>query len=129
MHSPFVSSTFLLLLLIFSPAVLHAKRLAPKPVAPVTHEGLSYSAPHDIGGGKVYVSIHNTKTNLRSARVLIYEIKYNPELERDVQDVYIVSLATDKKKNRLVITDERKRVYFMDLETRKVTTSRPPKQK
>ena len=62
-------------------------------------------------------------TDARSRKELwrerIYTVRVNPELERDVQDVFITSLAVEN--GTLIITNERGDTYALDLATRKVT--------
>jgi hypothetical protein len=45
-------------------------------------------------------------------------IDYDPKLEQDVQDIFITSLAI--KNDRLVVVNERKESYEIDLQTRKI---------
>ena len=54
-------------------------------------------------------------------RIQIYNIKYDPALEQDVQDVFIKTMSLDKKNNSLLISDERSRTYVLDLTTKAVT--------
>jgi outer membrane protein assembly factor BamB len=93
-----------------------AKRLAPQPVAPVVAEGIRYSAPLDAMG---FVVATDAGANKELWRVRIYEVRMDPKLERDVQDIFITSLAV--KDGTLLITNERGEKYALDLKTRKVT--------
>ena len=45
----------------------------------------------------------------------IYVVKYDPDLEGDVQDVYIKKIKV--KGNSLIITNERKSEYQLNLKT------------
>ena len=111
--------SFLLLLcasLVVGIAPASAKRAAPAVVAPVLARGLEFSAPHDAMGFVVATGISSGK---EMWRVRIYEVRVNPELERDVQDVFITSLAV--KDGTLLIANERGEKFALDLQTRKVT--------
>ncbi len=101
-----------------------AKRSTPKEVTPVVYEGVRYTAPHwviangkRIAGG--YIEAFNAQTNKKLWRLKIYETKYAPQLEKDVQDVFITSMAIEK--NKLVVVNERDVGYEVDLKTRRVT--------
>jgi hypothetical protein len=107
-----------------SPNEYKFKRSPPKKVRPVVHKGIKYTAPHfvlsngeAIAGG--YIEAFDAKTNKELWRIKVYETKYNPQLERDVQDVFISSLAI--KKNMLVVVNERHERYEIDLSSHMVT--------
>ena len=100
-----------------------AKRSGPKDVPPVTVEGVKYSAPHwgkAIGkpqnGG--YIQANNVETGKLLWELRVYEIKYDPNLEGDVQDVFITSLKlTD---GNLEVVNERGAKFVVDIAKRKV---------
>ena len=101
----------------------HAKRSAPKEVEPVVYEGIKYTAPHWVtvngkrmAGGFVEAFDARTKKKLRTIKV--YEIKRDPKLEKDVQDVFITSLAIEK--DVLVVVNERDERFEVDLKSHKV---------
>ena len=89
----------------------HAKRMGPKPVASVLHLGLRYEVPHwsrdarsmKHNGG--YVRVVNTRDGLAICTKEIYDVKYDKNLEEDVQDNFITSLKIEGKD--LVITSEK----------------------
>lgn len=93
-----------------------AKRSAPAAVPPVVIKGVEYSAPHDA---MAFVVAKGIGLGKELWRVRIYEVRVNPELERDVQDVFITSLS--EKDGALLITNERGEKFTLDLQTRKVT--------
>ena len=93
-----------------------AKRSAPVAVAPIEIKGVQYSAPHDA---MAFVVATDVSSGKELWRVRIYEVRVNANLERDVQDVFIASLA--EKDGSLLITNERCEKYALDLQTRKVT--------
>ena len=49
---------------------------------------------------------------------VIYQIAYNEDLERDVQWIFIADLEI--RKGNLIITDEHKRRYSLNLKTNEV---------
>lgn len=93
-----------------------AKRSAPADVAPILMKGVEYTAPHDAMGFVVAKGVSSGKEMWRAR---IYEIRVDPNLESDVQDVFITSLVV--KGDTLLITNERGEKYVLDLKTRKVT--------
>ena len=60
--------------------------------------------------------------NLKSGKLIwsrqIYTVKYDPDLEGDVQDVFIRNIKV--KGNSLLVTNERKSEYQLDLKTLEV---------
>ncbi len=93
-----------------------AGRLEPDEVPPITKDGIIYTAPTNKMG---FVVAIDEKTKKELWQVQIYKITYKPKLERDVQDVFITGLQFDGDK--ILIKDERKNQFALDLTTRKVT--------
>jgi hypothetical protein len=93
-----------------------AKRAAPVPVPPVVAESVEYSAPHDHMG---VVVATDTKEHKELWRKEIYAVKIDPNLESDVQHVFITGLAIDGKS--LVVANERGERYSIDLTSKKIT--------
>lgn len=107
---------------------LSAKRLGPKDVAPVTLGNLRFEVIHwgrDRGypqnGG--YIAAFDTSTGDELWSLKIYDIQYDPELETDVQDIFIRSMAKSWFGNKLKIVDERGRKYVVDPMARSVTAA------
>ena len=94
-----------------------AKRGAPAEVLPVTVGNIEYLAPHRNGTHKQMGFIE--ARDLKSGKLIwsrqIYSVKYDPDLEGDVQDVYIKNIKI--KGNSLIITNERKSEYQLNLKT------------
>ena len=93
-----------------------AKRAVPSKVTPVQVGSIEYSAPH----GK----LQNQMGCIEARKVgngellwirQVYVVKYDPDLEGDVQDVYIKSFKV--KGNSLIIINERKSEYQLNLKT------------
>ena len=97
-----------------------AKRGAPAEVLPLTVGNIEYSAPHRNGTQKQMGFIE--ARNLKSGKLIwnrqIYAVKYVPDLEGDVQDVFIRNIKV--KGNSLIVTNERKSEYQLDLKTLEV---------
>ena len=92
-----------------------AKRIAPREVEPVTYQGIKYVANHARMG---FVEAWEVKTGKKLWEQAIYEVRIDPRLERDVQDVFITDLKIKNKK--LIIKNETQGVYELNLQTHKV---------
>ena len=64
------------------------------------------------------VEAWDTESNKMIWRRQIYVVKYSVELERDVQDVFITTIGLKNK--TLVVSNERKSKYELDLDTLQV---------
>ena len=94
-----------------------AKRAAPQPVTPVVHNGVKYVAPNETGReGKV--EARDEKTDKKLWDVVIYKVKIDPNLETDVQWVFITKL--DLRGEILLVTNEKNERFTLDLKTKKV---------
>ena len=96
-----------------------AKRAVPSKVMPVQVGSIEYSAPH----GKLQNQMGCIEARkVGSGKLLwirqVYVVKYDPDLEGDVQDVYIKNIKV--KGNSLIITNERKSEYQLNLKTLQV---------
>lgn len=100
----------------------NAKRLAPKEVNPVISNGIKYIVPHfKIINGKVkhgYIEAWDINLNKKIWEIQIYKINYDNNLEKDVQDVFIISLKIQK--NKLIILNEINDKYELNIETKKI---------
>jgi hypothetical protein len=108
---------------LFISGELVAKRLPPKEVEPFEFQGVRIIAPHwglqegrDQNGG--YIQVLDLKTNELLWDLQVYQVIYDPNVEKDVQDVFIESLAASG--NSFVVVDEKGGHYFVDLEKKKV---------
>ena len=105
---------------------LMAKRVAPKGVPAIATDKATYSVPHVrlpqfFMRNPGFVEAHHPETKKLLWRIQISNIKYDPALEQDVQDVFIKTMSLDKKSNSLLVSDERSRTYVLDLTTKKAT--------
>ena len=122
MMKTIIHATVLMVLLV---ADVMAKRAAPEDVPPIVTEEVIYSVPHfpkgdrDQNGG--VVEARDPKTKALLWQVQVYKTGYDEGLEKDVQDVFIKSLSLDKAHNLLIMSDEKSRVFVLNLTTKKVT--------
>jgi len=96
------------------------KRLAPKKVPPVTHRGIRYEVPPfgmsgDRGQNGGYVQARTADDNRLLWERLVYRIQYDPALERDVQDVFITSISVSEDGHRLLVENDKRERFEMDL--------------
>lgn len=113
----------ILIALALSAGQASAERLSPTNVPPVTVGGVRYSVPHfGVFIGKAqnggYVEATDEKTGTRLWLAHVYEIKYDPDLEGDVQDVFITTLRVADGK--LTIENEAGDKFAIDLRTGKI---------
>ncbi len=88
-------------------------RIPPAEVKSITYEGIEYSAY-----GIDSIKATDEKTGFPIWIRQIYVIKYVPGLEQDVQDCFITAIKM--KDNKLLITNEKKYQYELNLKTLKV---------
>jgi hypothetical protein len=112
-----LSVVLCLVLAAMSASRVWAKRAAPKPVTPVVHNGVRYEAPN-LDGAEGKIEARNESTGKKLWEVVIYRIKIDPRLEKDVQWVFITGLAIHQ--NTLQVTNEKNERFTLDLTTRKV---------
>lgn len=99
---------------------MKAKRVAPKKVAPVSCNGITYLAPHFIPGEKQnggFIEARDSNNEL-IYRLRVYYTNYKSELEKDVQDVYIKELSINE--GVLIVRDEKSRTFHVNFTTREI---------
>lgn len=106
---------------------LMPKRVGPKDVPAVTIKDLRFEVIHwgkDRGfaqnGG--YIAAFDKTSGEELWTLKIYDIVYDPELESDVQDLFIKSMKKSWFGNDLKITDERGRQYIVNTDARTVAS-------
>ena len=97
-----------------------AKRIAPVSVAPVIYEGIRYVAPND-DGRRGYIEAWNVGTNKKLWELTIFTNGIDPNLEEDVQWVFIK--AINIQDGRVMVTSERGKTYQVDVNTKAITQS------
>ncbi len=92
---------------------VYSKRIPPPEVKPISYEEIEYSAY-----GRDSVKATDEKTGFTIWIRQIYVIKYVPGLEQDVQDCFVTAIKLQD--NKLLITNEKKYQYELDLKTLEV---------
>ena len=96
------------------------KIAAPDDVEPVTVGKTRYEAPHwgkTLGfaqnGG--HVSAVDIATGKRLWTVELYKIDYQPNMEADKQDIFIIEMKPSSDGRTLLVSDDRRRRWKVDL--------------
>ena len=97
-----------------------AKRAVPSKVLPVKVGNIEYSAPHRNRTHKQmgFIEARDLKSGQLIWNRQIYTVKYDLDLEGDVQDVFIKSITVQG--NSLIIINERNSKYQLDLNSLEV---------
>ena len=115
-----IKKFYLISSLLLATLLAEARRGAPAEVLPVTVGNIEYSAPHRNGTHRKMGLLE--ARDLKSGKLIwsrqIYAVKYDPDLEGDVQDVFIKSITVEG--NNLIITNERNSKYQLDLHSLEV---------
>ena len=114
----FVRTITIAFIVLISAVTLFCKRGAPRPVTPVTHNGVVYSAPNSNGKNAAVVA-SDAETGRKLWQVTIFETKIDPKLEEDVQWIFITEMRLSG--DSLLIKDEHSRCWRLELPTRKVS--------
>lgn len=109
--------SLLLPVMLAVPQAPMAKRVPPPEVRPVVAKGVRYLAPNDVPE-RGYIVAEKASTGERLWEVTVYETRANPDMEQDVQMVFIRRMRI--KGGALEVVDESKRVFLVDLKTREV---------
>ncbi|PYJ18438.1 MAG: hypothetical protein DME94_02005 [Verrucomicrobia bacterium] len=108
--------------LVLVPSLALSKRIAPATVTPVVHEGVRYVAPND-DGRRGYIEARDAHTNEKIWELTVFANPIDPNLEEDVQWVFIESLSIQD--DTLIVASERKNTYGIDLKTKAITQLPP----
>lgn len=109
----------IVLIVLCATTSVHARRELPKPVTPVTKDGIEYSAPLDRMGFVVAKWI-NTNREIWSKQIYVVKYEYKYGLEEDVQWCFIKSLKLEG--NQLIITNEEGSMFSLDIDTLETKT-------
>ncbi len=99
------------------PAAVVAKRIPAPAVEPVVYLGVRYTVPNDKGT-RGYIVASEAVTGKRLWQKTIFRKWICPCVEHDVQWVFIKQMRLEA--GRLIVVNERGRIYSLDLTTRKV---------
>jgi outer membrane protein assembly factor BamB len=120
-------AAFSLFATLSSPGI-EAKRSSPKEVKPVVAAGVRYRVEHfgvKLGrpqnGG--YVDAENVKTGKLLWSRMVYRVRYDTNLEKDAQDVFIIEIKLVH--GRLLVKTERSEEFEMDLASGRVRALTP----
>ena len=108
----------ILLLTLLLPQLASAKRIPPVQVDPVVYEGIRYVAPNDHGR-RGYIEAWNVGTNKKLWKLTLFTNRIDPNLEEDVQWVFIKALNVQD--GRLMVTSEHGKTYQVDVNTKEIT--------
>jgi hypothetical protein len=93
-------------------SVIEGKRAVPKTVSPIINGKVKYVASLNE------IIALDTESEIELWRKIIYEISYDENLERDVQDIFIDSIRLAD--NSVIIRNESNNWYFLELDSKKV---------
>lgn len=117
-----VALSVVLCALLCSPAL--AKRAPPATIKPIEQDGIRYLVPND-DGRRAYVQAWDVKAEKKVWEADLFRTEIKPDLEDDVQWVFVKSMMIDKGKLRIV--DEKGRTFMLDPTTRKVEKEKADK--
>lgn len=107
-------------------ATFSAKRIAPKAVTPFVQDGVRYEVVvngrplgYEHRGG--IIAAFDEISGAQLWHIQVYRNQYNDGLEKDVQDVYITTIAQAEDGKALLITNERRKRFLLRLADRSVT--------
>lgn len=116
-------SVFLLTIILTLTPSLFAKRPAPGEITPLVYNGIKYIVHHwgdsikkKQNGG--FIEAFDLKKRRRLWLLRVYEIEYNKNAEKDLQDIFITRIEI--KNNRLIIRNEKNDIFMVDLKTRRI---------
>ena len=93
----------------------------PEPAAVVTGgvriEALPWGKVRGLGQNGGYIAAYDAGDDHELWLLKVYDVVYDGEMEEDKQDCFIEDMALDPA-GRLRVTDERGRVYVVDIERR-----------
>lgn len=109
---------FILAISAMAGSLAFAKRIAPQEVPPIVYEGVKYTAPTGkMGVVEAYEVLGGNKLWEKK----VYDVEYDPALEKDVQDIFIKELKIEHNQgwDSLIIVDERGREHEIIIKGRK----------
>lgn len=102
------------------------KRSEPEQVEPICRGSVRYEAPlwgksRGLGQNDGHIVAIDQATGRELWVVQLYDIRYDPNMEEDKQDIFLSSLTLDAGGNCLLAEDERGMRFLLDLFSRRVT--------
>jgi hypothetical protein len=89
---------------------MKAEREVPHIARPIDVHGYRIRAVHHFGPIRGMTD-HQGAGGFLVWTQKIYDVVFDPHLERDVQEIYINSMHYEEKFDRIELTDERNRTY------------------
>lgn len=104
----------------------HGKRVAPPVVRPVhvgplRIEALHWGRERGLGQNGGFIRAIHERSGDEEWIIRVYGIDYDPEMEEDVQDIFIRSIEPVDGDTALLVADERGRRFRVEVESREVT--------
>lgn len=106
---------------LFLPPESFAKRAPAPRIEPIVFAGVKYTVPNDRGT-LGYVVAEDPVTGKTLWKKTVFRVWICPLVEHDVQWVFIKEMRLEDGK--LILVNERKKAYSLDLKTRKVHRTR-----
>jgi len=110
------------LMFVFAATSVNSKRLGPAPIEPVSRNNVVYSVPAFVSGETQnggYIEARNKASGELIWRLKVYKTEYARNLERDIQDVFIISIRLEAES--IVVVDDKDRVFEVNMNTRNIT--------
>lgn len=108
-------------MLFLATSPLLAKRIAPPDIQPLEYDGIRYTAPND-NGRVAYLEAYDIQTGEQLWVTKVFRNIIIPWIEHDAQLVYIRKLEVVQ--NKLIVTNEKGKIYKVDLKTGRIHHSR-----
>lgn len=107
-----------------------AKRVGPDDVEPVQvgrtrYEAIHWGRERGLGQNGGFLAAVDVDSGKELWTLKVYDVVYDPDMEEDVQDVFITALAPGPQPDSLSVTDERGGQYLLDTRTRAVRVVQP----
>ncbi len=101
-------------------------RIGPPDVEPVLFQGRRYEQIVNGENRKLdqrtgYLAVIDIASQKEVATIKVYDVPFDPDMEADVQDVFMVRLELQAGENRLLVENERGGRFYVDLGSNAVT--------
>ena len=101
-------------------------RIGPPDVAPVEFEGKRYVQINNGEDQKLdqrtgYLAVIDVASGKQVSAIKVYHVPFNPDMEADVQDVFMVRLELQADQRRLLVENEHAKTFYVSLDGYAVT--------
>jgi hypothetical protein len=102
------------------------KRQAPKAVNPakgkkIRYEVVQRAKARGFGQDGGVIAAIDTASGKELWTLVVYSTPYDPKEEEDVQEIYITRLSLNQDENQLVVENEARKSFIINLKTREVS--------